>query len=94
MVDLLSRGRVSVVLGAGYRVAEFEMAGVDRTQRGKLMDECKLSEYDAFRFIQTNAMRLRLTMKDVALQVIAKTLWPGQDSGQAGGGPAPTEPTS
>ena len=48
---------------------------VDRA-KGKLMDECKLSEYDAFRFIQTNAMRLRLTMKEVALQVIDGQLWP------------------
>jgi alkanesulfonate monooxygenase SsuD/methylene tetrahydromethanopterin reductase-like flavin-dependent oxidoreductase (luciferase family) len=39
VVDNISRGRVSVVLGAGYRTEEFEMAGVDRTKRGKLMDE-------------------------------------------------------
>lgn len=36
---LVSEGRVSVVAGLGYRPEEFAMAGVDRTQRGKLFDE-------------------------------------------------------
>ncbi|MGH7894243.1 MAG: LLM class flavin-dependent oxidoreductase, partial [Candidatus Binatia bacterium] len=36
---LVSDGRVSIVAGMGYRPEEFEMAGVDRTQRGKLFDE-------------------------------------------------------
>jgi alkanesulfonate monooxygenase SsuD/methylene tetrahydromethanopterin reductase-like flavin-dependent oxidoreductase (luciferase family) len=39
-VDCLAPGRISVVLGAGYRVAEFEMAGVDRRRRGRLLEEC------------------------------------------------------
>jgi alkanesulfonate monooxygenase SsuD/methylene tetrahydromethanopterin reductase-like flavin-dependent oxidoreductase (luciferase family) len=39
-VDCLAPGRLSVVLGAGYRVAEFEMAGVDRRRRGPLLEEC------------------------------------------------------
>jgi alkanesulfonate monooxygenase SsuD/methylene tetrahydromethanopterin reductase-like flavin-dependent oxidoreductase (luciferase family) len=38
-VDCLAPGRLSVVLGAGYRKAEFEMAGVDRSQRGRLLEE-------------------------------------------------------
>ncbi|MCH2172443.1 LLM class flavin-dependent oxidoreductase [Myxococcota bacterium] len=39
-VDCLAPGRLSVVLGAGYRQAEFEMAGIDRSQRGPLLEEC------------------------------------------------------
>jgi alkanesulfonate monooxygenase SsuD/methylene tetrahydromethanopterin reductase-like flavin-dependent oxidoreductase (luciferase family) len=39
-VDCLAPGRFSVVLGAGYRKAEFEMAGVERAQRGRLVEEC------------------------------------------------------
>jgi alkanesulfonate monooxygenase SsuD/methylene tetrahydromethanopterin reductase-like flavin-dependent oxidoreductase (luciferase family) len=40
VLDLLSAGRVSFVAGLGYRAEEFAMAGVDRTQRGKLLEEC------------------------------------------------------
>jgi alkanesulfonate monooxygenase SsuD/methylene tetrahydromethanopterin reductase-like flavin-dependent oxidoreductase (luciferase family) len=36
---ILADGRLSVVVGMGYRPEEFAMAGVDRTQRGKLFDE-------------------------------------------------------
>jgi alkanesulfonate monooxygenase SsuD/methylene tetrahydromethanopterin reductase-like flavin-dependent oxidoreductase (luciferase family) len=39
VLDLLSGSRVSLVAGLGYRPEEFEMANVDRTQRGKLMEE-------------------------------------------------------
>jgi alkanesulfonate monooxygenase SsuD/methylene tetrahydromethanopterin reductase-like flavin-dependent oxidoreductase (luciferase family) len=39
-IDCLAPGRLSAVLGAGYRKVEFEMAGVDRAQRGKLVEEC------------------------------------------------------
>ena len=39
-VDCLAPGRLSVILGAGYRRAEFEMAGVDRSRRGRLLEEC------------------------------------------------------
>jgi len=38
-LDLLSDSRVSLVAGLGYRHEEFAMAGVDRKQRGKLLDE-------------------------------------------------------
>jgi alkanesulfonate monooxygenase SsuD/methylene tetrahydromethanopterin reductase-like flavin-dependent oxidoreductase (luciferase family) len=36
---IVADGRLSVVAGMGYRPEEFEMAGVDRTKRGKLFDE-------------------------------------------------------
>lgn len=36
---LLSNGRLSFVAGLGYRHEEFAMAGVDRTQRGRLLEE-------------------------------------------------------
>jgi alkanesulfonate monooxygenase SsuD/methylene tetrahydromethanopterin reductase-like flavin-dependent oxidoreductase (luciferase family) len=39
VLDLLSGGRFSFVAGLGYRPEEFEMAGVDRKQRGKLVEE-------------------------------------------------------
>jgi alkanesulfonate monooxygenase SsuD/methylene tetrahydromethanopterin reductase-like flavin-dependent oxidoreductase (luciferase family) len=38
VLDLLSKGRVIVVAGLGYRYEEFEMFGVDRRRRGKLLD--------------------------------------------------------
>jgi alkanesulfonate monooxygenase SsuD/methylene tetrahydromethanopterin reductase-like flavin-dependent oxidoreductase (luciferase family) len=39
-VDCLAPGRLSVILGAGYRSAEFAMAGVERSARGRLFVEC------------------------------------------------------
>jgi alkanesulfonate monooxygenase SsuD/methylene tetrahydromethanopterin reductase-like flavin-dependent oxidoreductase (luciferase family) len=39
VVDLISQGRVSYVLGLGYREVEFEMFGVDRRTRGALVEE-------------------------------------------------------
>ena len=39
VLSLLSGGRVSVVAGLGYRPEEFVMAGVDRTKRGRLLEE-------------------------------------------------------
>lgn len=36
---LVSGGRVGFVAGLGYRQEEFEMAGVDRTKRGRLLEE-------------------------------------------------------
>jgi alkanesulfonate monooxygenase SsuD/methylene tetrahydromethanopterin reductase-like flavin-dependent oxidoreductase (luciferase family) len=39
-IDCLAPGRLSVVLGAGYRTAEFEMAGIERSDRGRLLEEC------------------------------------------------------
>ena len=38
-LQLASGGRLSLVAGLGYRPEEFEMAGVDRRQRGRLLDE-------------------------------------------------------
>jgi response regulator NasT len=48
---------------------------VDRA-KGMLMDNHGMKEADAFSFIQRTAMRLRLTMKEVARQVIEGTLTP------------------
>ena len=36
---IVADGRLSIVAGMGYRPEEFAMAGVDRTQRGRLFDE-------------------------------------------------------
>jgi alkanesulfonate monooxygenase SsuD/methylene tetrahydromethanopterin reductase-like flavin-dependent oxidoreductase (luciferase family) len=38
VVDLISRGRVSYVVGIGYRQEEFDMFGVDRKERGRLVE--------------------------------------------------------
>lgn len=37
--DLVSGGRVSFVAGIGYRQEEFDMAGVDRSKRGAMLEE-------------------------------------------------------
>jgi alkanesulfonate monooxygenase SsuD/methylene tetrahydromethanopterin reductase-like flavin-dependent oxidoreductase (luciferase family) len=39
VLDLASGSRVSFVAGLGYRPEEFAMADVDRTQRGRLLEE-------------------------------------------------------
>jgi alkanesulfonate monooxygenase SsuD/methylene tetrahydromethanopterin reductase-like flavin-dependent oxidoreductase (luciferase family) len=39
VVDLLSRGRVSYVIGIGYRDEEFALFGVDRRHRAALVEE-------------------------------------------------------
>lgn len=39
VLDILSRGRVSVVLSLGYRPEEYAMFGVDMSTRARLMDE-------------------------------------------------------
>jgi len=39
VVDLLSGSRLSVVAGLGYRQEEFDMAGIERKQRGRLFEE-------------------------------------------------------
>jgi alkanesulfonate monooxygenase SsuD/methylene tetrahydromethanopterin reductase-like flavin-dependent oxidoreductase (luciferase family) len=39
VVDLLSAGRVSYVVGIGYRDTEFEMFGVDRRRRAQLVEQ-------------------------------------------------------
>jgi probable F420-dependent oxidoreductase len=38
-VDVLSNGRLDLGLGLGYRLEEFAAFGVDRRQRGRIMDE-------------------------------------------------------
>lgn len=39
-LDNLAPGRLSIVVGAGYRSAEFEMAGISKKERGALVEEC------------------------------------------------------
>ena len=39
IVDLVSQGRVSYVIGIGYRDEEFDMFGLDRRGRGRLVEE-------------------------------------------------------
>ncbi|HZJ28225.1 MAG TPA: LLM class flavin-dependent oxidoreductase [Acidimicrobiia bacterium] len=49
VIDLASGGgRLWVVLGAGYRAAEFEMADVDMRRRGKLVEEYARVMLDAW----------------------------------------------
>ncbi len=39
-LDCLAPGRLELVLGAGYREVEFAMAGVDRRERARRVEEC------------------------------------------------------
>ena len=39
-VDLVSRGRVSVIAGTGYREEEFHMAGIEFRDRYRLLESC------------------------------------------------------
>lgn len=39
VLDLMSGGRLEVILGAGYVVSEFEAFGVSMSDRGRLLDE-------------------------------------------------------
>jgi alkanesulfonate monooxygenase SsuD/methylene tetrahydromethanopterin reductase-like flavin-dependent oxidoreductase (luciferase family) len=39
VLDIISNGRVSYILGLGYRPEEFEMYGVDWKQRGRIAEE-------------------------------------------------------
>jgi alkanesulfonate monooxygenase SsuD/methylene tetrahydromethanopterin reductase-like flavin-dependent oxidoreductase (luciferase family) len=39
VLDVASGGRVWTVAGAGYRAEEFEMAGVDKRTRGRILEE-------------------------------------------------------
>ncbi|MGB2756174.1 MAG: LLM class flavin-dependent oxidoreductase [Acidimicrobiia bacterium] len=39
VLDLAAKGRLITTLGAGYRPEEFEMAGVEFSRRGRLMEE-------------------------------------------------------
>ena len=48
VLDLLSRGRVSYVLGVGYRREEYAMFGRDFSRRGRRMDECLRVLREAF----------------------------------------------
>ena len=38
VLDLISRGRTSYVIGIGYRQVEFDLFGIDRRQRGQLVE--------------------------------------------------------
>lgn len=48
VLDHISKGRVWIVLGAGYRHVEFEMYGADRSKRGPLMEEFATALLNAF----------------------------------------------
>jgi alkanesulfonate monooxygenase SsuD/methylene tetrahydromethanopterin reductase-like flavin-dependent oxidoreductase (luciferase family) len=39
-IDCVAPGRLSLVVGAGYRKVEFAMASVNRGSRGRLVEEC------------------------------------------------------
>jgi response regulator NasT len=48
---------------------------IDRA-KGKLMDECQMSEQDAFRYLQKTAMSKRTSMKHISQEVIDGNLRP------------------
>lgn len=39
-IDLVSKGRISITTGLGYRPAEYTALGKDWKRRGKILDEC------------------------------------------------------
>ena len=39
VLDLVSPGRITIVAGIGYRQEEFDMAGIERAGRGKVLEE-------------------------------------------------------
>jgi alkanesulfonate monooxygenase SsuD/methylene tetrahydromethanopterin reductase-like flavin-dependent oxidoreductase (luciferase family) len=39
VLDNLAPGRIGIIAGLGYRPSEFEMFGVDRKKRGRIMDD-------------------------------------------------------
>jgi len=47
VLDNAFPGRLITVLGAGYRIEEFEMAGVEHARRGALLEECAAVIRDA-----------------------------------------------
>ena len=63
VVDLLSRGRVSYVVGVGYRPEEFDLFGVDRSTRGALVEARigVLRELFAGRAVDVDGRRARIT---------------------------------
>jgi alkanesulfonate monooxygenase SsuD/methylene tetrahydromethanopterin reductase-like flavin-dependent oxidoreductase (luciferase family) len=63
VVDLLSRGRVSYVVGVGYRQEEFDLFGVDRSTRGHLVESRigTLRELFAGREVDVDGRRARIT---------------------------------
>jgi response regulator NasT len=52
---------------------------VDRA-KGRLMDDMAMSEQDAFSFIQKEAMDRRISMRDVAKEVIETGLRPKKEN--------------
>jgi alkanesulfonate monooxygenase SsuD/methylene tetrahydromethanopterin reductase-like flavin-dependent oxidoreductase (luciferase family) len=63
VVDLISRGRVSYVVGVGYRQEEFDLFGVDRTTRGRLVESRvhTLRELFAGRAVEVDGRTARVT---------------------------------
>ncbi len=48
VIDLMSGGRLTVILGLGYRPSEYQLMGKDWENRGKLMDESVQTLLDAW----------------------------------------------
>jgi alkanesulfonate monooxygenase SsuD/methylene tetrahydromethanopterin reductase-like flavin-dependent oxidoreductase (luciferase family) len=63
IVDLLSRGRISFVVGVGYRQEEFDLFGVDRRTRGRLVESRihTLRGLFAGREVDIDGRRVRIT---------------------------------
>lgn len=70
------RDMVSLEQSAGDLADRLEARKLIDRAKGKLMDGHNLSEQDAWRFIQTNAMNSRMRVEDVAQQVVDDDLTP------------------
>ncbi len=78
ILDIVSGGRVSYVIGLGYRAEEHDMFGVDMGARGKVMD----AKLDALRRALTGE---RFTYEGRTVQVTPTPLTPGGPSLAYGG---------
>jgi alkanesulfonate monooxygenase SsuD/methylene tetrahydromethanopterin reductase-like flavin-dependent oxidoreductase (luciferase family) len=78
VLDIVSGGRVSYVIGLGYRAEEHDMFGVDMRARGTVMD----TKLEALRRALTGE---RFTYEGRTVQVTPKPLTPGGPSLAYGG---------
>lgn len=62
-VDLISRGRLSVICGTGYREEEFEMAGLEFARRFGILEECITAMRQAWtgEYFDYRGRRVRVT---------------------------------
>lgn len=79
VVDLISRGRVSYVVGIGYRPEEFDLFGIDPKRRGAMVEE-------HIGLLQRLWSGERVTLDGRAIEVTPRPFTPGGPFLAYGGG--------